>query len=567
MPPETQKGNFGRHYAVFLSYRHADNKEQGRQWATWLHQALEGYEIPADLVGTKNSKGDLIPGSLYPVFRDEEELPADSDLTRNIRRALEKSDLMVVLCSPRAVASRFVAEEIRYFKELGKADRILAFMIDGEPNASDDSGKEKLGIRPEAECLPLPLRYGVAGDNRDIDWDRRTEPIGADARPEGMPEQGWTTGAAYRDALQQTSKLPDTQIAQKVNAYERRLELAKLKVVAGALGLPLGILTERDKAMQLRKAKQRSRALRQWLAAVGVLALLAAAGGIFAWHQKQSAEQALNETRKTLSRSDFFQALRSINEDRDLDALSLLARSVSLDRDNHAALCRLITLLIYRDYPTPTSLFKHAGYVTTAQFSPDRKRILTASYDKTARVWDAETGKALTEPMRHDDVVLSAQFSPDGKRIVTASQDKTARIWDGETGKALTEPMKHDDNVTTAQFSPDGRRIVTASDDKTARIWDGETGKALTEPMKHDDSMTTAQFSPDGKRIVTASWDKTARVWDAETGRALTEPMKHNGSVLSAQFSPDGKRIVTASWDKTARVWDAERPARLLPSR
>src|SRR5258708_22421716 len=121
-----------RRYAVLLSYRHADNKDAGRQWATWLHQMLEGYEIPADLVGTRNNKGELIPASLYPVFRDEEELPADADLTRNIQQALENSGLLVVLCSPRAVESRFVADEIRYFKELGKADRILALMVDGE---------------------------------------------------------------------------------------------------------------------------------------------------------------------------------------------------------------------------------------------------------------------------------------------------------------------------------------------------------------------------------------------------------------------------------------------------
>src|SRR5207249_4517924 len=168
MPAETQKGISGRRYAIFLSYRHADNREQGRQWATWLHQVLEGYEIPADLVGTKNSKGDSIPASLYPVFRDEEELPADADLTRNIRQALENSELMVVLCSPRAVESRFVAEEIRYFKELGKADRILALMIDGEPNAAKDLAKQTAGLTAEMECLPEPLRRGVATNDGSL---------------------------------------------------------------------------------------------------------------------------------------------------------------------------------------------------------------------------------------------------------------------------------------------------------------------------------------------------------------------------------------------------------------
>ena len=78
----------------------------------------------------------------------------------------------------------------------------------------------------------------------------------------------------------------------------------------------------------------------------------------------------------------------------------------------------------------------------------------------------------------------SAAFSPDGKRIVTASEDKTARLWDAETGKPIGEPLKgHTDSVMSAAFSPDGKRIVTASDDKTARLWDAETGKQIGEPL------------------------------------------------------------------------------------
>ena len=91
--------------------------------------------------------------------------------------------------------------------------------------------------------------------------------------------------------------------------------------------------------------------------------------------------------------------------------------------------------------------------------------MVTASRDKTARVWDAATGKALSEPMKHDGGVFSAQFSADGQRVVTASRDKTARVWDAATGKALSEPMKHDGVVSSAQFSADGQRVVTASDD------------------------------------------------------------------------------------------------------
>ena len=81
--------------------------------------------------------------------------------------------------------------------------------------------------------------------------------------------------------------------------------------------------------------------------------------------------------------------------------------------------------------------------------------------------------------------MLSAAFSPDGKRIVTASSDKTARLWDAETGKQIGEPLKgHTASVSSAAFSPDGKRIVTASEDKTARLWDAATGKQIGEPLR-----------------------------------------------------------------------------------
>jgi WD40 repeat protein len=123
----------------------------------------------------------------------------------------------------------------------------------------------------------------------------------------------------------------------------------------------------------------------------------------------------------------------------------------------------------------------------------------------------------VSEPMKHDAAVLSAQFSADGQRVVTASEDGTARVWNAATGEALREPMKHDSWVFSAQFSADGQRVITASWDKTPRVWDAATGKALSEPMKHDDEVNSAQFSADGQRVVTASKDKTARVWDIPT--------------------------------------------------
>jgi len=96
--------------------------------------------------------------------------------------------------------------------------------------------------------------------------------------------------------------------------------------------------------------------------------------------------------------------------------------------------------------------------------------VVTASRDKTARVWDAATGAPIGKPLQHDGLVDSAAFSPDGMRVVTTSFDKTARVWDAATGAPIGKPLQHDDYVTSAAFSPDGARVVTASEDKTARV-------------------------------------------------------------------------------------------------
>jgi WD40 repeat protein len=153
--------------------------------------------------------------------------------------------------------------------------------------------------------------------------------------------------------------------------------------------------------------------------------------------------------------------------------------------------------------------------------------------------------------------VRSAAFGPDGKRIVTASDDNTARVWDAATGEEIAVPRGHVavlgrmGILFSAAFSPDGKRIVRASEDKTARIWDAATAIApglahgFAVLRGHDGSVNSAAFSPDGKRVVTASEDKTAGIWDAATANKITILLGHVAAVHSATFSPDGKRIVT----------------------
>ncbi|MDH3748320.1 MAG: toll/interleukin-1 receptor domain-containing protein [Gammaproteobacteria bacterium] len=184
-------------YQAFISYCHQDE-----EWGTWLHKALEGYRVPRYLVGKKTAHKP-IPRRLTPIFRDRDELPTATDLGSVVNEALQQSACLIVICSPHAVHSQWVNQEILSFKRWGHSDRIFCLIVDGEPNAA---------YKPELEaeeCFPDALRY-VLGPDGEL-TDERTEPIAADVRPHG-----------------------DGKAA------------AKLKLIAGLLGVGLDELKHRE---------------------------------------------------------------------------------------------------------------------------------------------------------------------------------------------------------------------------------------------------------------------------------------------------------------------------------
>ncbi len=248
-----------RRYQAFLSYRHADNQQEGRRWASWLHETLESYEVPKKLIGKLGEHGRRIPDTLFPIFRDEAELSANADLSGTIRRALERSEYLIVICSPRAVASKYVNQEIEEFKRLGKGDRILALIIDGQPNLTTD----REAPHPR-ESLPSALRWGKVEQDGSVDWDVPAEPICADARPEGLDEEGYTTAAAYRAALQSRTTNSPVEDRRQWRAYRERLTLAQHKIIAGLLDVSAGQLIREDNRFKLAR-------LRRALSVVGSL--------------------------------------------------------------------------------------------------------------------------------------------------------------------------------------------------------------------------------------------------------------------------------------------------------
>jgi WD40 repeat protein len=208
----------------------------------------------------------------------------------------------------------------------------------------------------------------------------------------------------------------------------------------------------------------------------------------------------------------------------------------------------------------------HGALVNDVAFSFDSAYVLTAagdllasteteerSRDPTARVWEAATGRVVTNLRGHTGMIYDAAFSPKADLVVTASRDGTARVWAIPAGEQLAE-LSHDHSVNAVAFDPTGRFIATANFDGDARVWTPD-GEMVAELRGHDGALIDLNFSPSGELVVAAGRDKTARVWSATTGELLLTLRGHTALVFRATFSPDSRWVLTASGDRTARVW------------
>jgi WD40 repeat protein len=220
----------------------------------------------------------------------------------------------------------------------------------------------------------------------------------------------------------------------------------------------------------------------------------------------------------------------------------------------------------------------HTGPISAVRFDQSGKRLLTASWDGTARIWDLDTGKPLAvlalphSPGEPVPQIESAAFSPNGELVICGYQDGSARIWRSDGKARPTQLDGHAGAVTSVSFSPDGGKVVTGSEDLRARVWkvrvpadgsarpgeEGDITVVLSAVLSgHTGAVTAVAFSPDGTKIVTASRDGTSRVWWSES----SEPRilgRHDKTVQSVAFSPDGKSVVSSSDDGTAKVWSLD---------
>ncbi len=266
-------------YVAFISYNHRD-----RAWARWLHRSIENYQLPASL-RERGVTTEVASKRLVPVFLDRDELPSSADLAAAVRLALEESAALIVVCSPAAVGSRWVNEEIRSFKALGRGDRILCLIVGGEPGAAD-----RLEA-PDSECFPAALRFEVIAG--EVTERRAAEPLAADVR-EG--------GDSRRDAL--------------------------LKIVAGLLGVSLDELRQRDEA-------RRQRRLVAIAAAATVGCVIFAGLAVTAWIARNEAvaqrKLAVQKSLTAERTADFMISLFKVSDPSEARGNTVTAREI-LDR-------------------------------------------------------------------------------------------------------------------------------------------------------------------------------------------------------------------------------------------
>lgn len=387
----------------------------------------------------------------------------------------------------------------------------------------------------------------------------------------------------YIEASLRAQKEREEKDRQAERALIEAAEVAKRERLEREADRLAGEAERRDLAATA--AIQLARRTRYAAIVATVLALLAGAGAFVGFRGQQeatrqavlaqmSADKARSAEKEALEARD--QALRNQSL-----SLAFLSQQTAVSGNTEAAI-----LLALEALPTGTSahrrpylfeaeaalykallahrqtrIFPQDAGVTHAAFDRTGDRIVTSSYDKTARIWDVPNGTETAVLKGHQGAVERAEFSPDGSRVITVARDGTARIWNATSGEQLfvLQPVG---NFPTAIFSPNGNRVLTAGENSDASLWDAQTGRKVLSVEGRGNCL--ASFSPDGRSFATAQGDYSAvLIWNAEDGK-LKRTLQVRTWPYSLAFSPDGSRILInsrgpISYPFLPRLWDVSK--------
>ncbi|MXV76889.1 WD40 repeat domain-containing protein [Candidatus Poribacteria bacterium] len=197
-----------------------------------------------------------------------------------------------------------------------------------------------------------------------------------------------------------------------------------------------------------------------------------------------------------------------------------------------------------------------SNLVCSAAFSADSNIIATGSADKTARLWNANTGESIRTLTGHTDTVYTPVFSPDGNKLVTHCNDSALRLWDINTGKNIITHQREKQSVNF-NFSPDSRTLAIATEAGDVSLWNTNTGKKIRTFVRHSQYVHPPLFSSNGNTMVTYSKDRSVRLWNVHTGENINT-LNIMGTVNSVLHAPDGELIAITSHKETVSMWNVE---------
>ena len=486
-------------YTAFVSYSHSDSKLVRR-----LHRELETYKVPRKLVGLVSPVLGKVPRRLMPIFLDREELPSSADLSTVIQDALDRSQTLIVACSPDAAASRWVNEEVVHFKKKGHEGRVMAVILSGEPHGSENPNR---GL-PECFCPALRRRVNADGGLSNVP----AEPVAADLRKVG---DGW--------------------------------RLAKLKLVAGILGLPFDEIRRRE------QERERQRMVRRGVVALSlVVCALAVTHEVRKYVKKKGAESLVAHAQASMKERRYLTAALFIEALSEEDATTKLADPV-IGELAKAFPARLFSLKA----PTPAPTLEHAV------FSKDGKWLFAAGGSGKLYAWDLQSAAPVAQVHDIGKRPLS-RLAPERveRKMWIAGGDGTVAIWDVVAQKVIQRiAASGTNNRVAGLFSDEGRQMfATAGNDGLIKVWKAGGADSAGVPAaltltEHDDLAKAVAFSPDGLWVASGGFDKTLRIASLSNPQAVR--VVRVGDSLNCQvFTSDSKWVLVAGRGGSVKAYE-----------
>ena len=203
----------------------------------------------------------------------------------------------------------------------------------------------------------------------------------------------------------------------------------------------------------------------------------------------------------------------------------------------------------------------HSDIILGLAFSRDGNRLISGSFDKTARIWNVRDQRTTHILKGHTGYISAVTFSPDDTTAVTGSDDGTLKLWNTKSGALITTLKGHTAVVKSVVFTPNGKYLLSGSDDKTVRMWDGRTGRFIKALALQNRTVESLSISPDGTKVLTGHGleygERSNNIFSIPTGKKITSFTKHTNLVLATDISPDGRIAATGGGnDKEIYLWD-----------